>query len=92
MYEVKKERETEEGAKNGRRRKTSYLGSTISNNSESVVRSQTSYAFVVLNSDIQSGLKSSIEFASPPVIHPPIGSASPRKEEKKKERTYQTHQ
>ena len=53
------------------RRQTSHLGSTISNKSESVVRSQTSYAFVVLNSDIQSGLKSSIEFASPPIfIHP----------------------
>lgn len=43
-----------------------WRGSTMSKSSGSVVRSQTSYAFVCLNSDIQNGLKSSVEFASPP--------------------------
>jgi hypothetical protein len=88
MNEMKKGRE--EGGCKEWKKEESYLGSTISNKSESVVRSQTSYAFVPLNSDIQSGLKSSIELASPPIyIHP---SNQHLHEKKREERTYQTHQ
>jgi len=43
-----------------------WRGSTMSKSIGSVVRSQTSKAFVFLNSEIQRGLKSSVEFASPP--------------------------
>lgn len=38
-----------------------YRGSTISNNSGSVVLSHTSNALVFLNSEIHNGLKSSVE-------------------------------
>lgn len=42
-----------------------HRGSMMSNNKGSVTRSQTSYAFVFLNSDIQSMLKSCIAFGFP---------------------------
>ena len=47
------------------KKQTTHRGSTISNNNGSVTRSHTSYAFVFLNSDIQSMLKSWIAFGLP---------------------------